>query len=99
MPPVRSRTVKAWPGRRTLAAVVFLGAMALGAPGCGQATVPCPTPTTQLDRLRAETERRREDADRAHTEEGAWDARKEAAAQRVSDIQARLDSLAAVRHH
>lgn len=99
MPPARSGTVKAWPGRRTLAAVMFLGATALGAPGCGQATVPCPTPTTQLDRLRDETERLREDADRAHTEEGAWDARREAAAQRVSDIQARLDSLAAVRHH
>ena len=99
MPPARSGTVKAWPGRRALAAVMFLGATALGAPGCGGATVRCPTPTTQLDRLRDESERLREDADRAHTEEGAWDARKEAAAQRVSDIQARLDSLAAVRHH
>jgi hypothetical protein len=67
--------------------------------GCGHATVPCPTPTTQLDRLRDETERLRQDTERAKAEEGAWDARREAAAQRVSEMEARLDSLAAVRHH
>jgi hypothetical protein len=77
----------------------LLGTTAFGVSGCGQATVPCPTPTSQLDRLRAETERLRQENDRAQTEEGAWDARREAAALRVSDIQARLDSLATVRHH
>lgn len=85
--------------RRALSVVFLLGTTTLGVSGCGQATVPCPTPTTQLDRLRAETESLREEADRAKTEQGAWEARKEAAAQRVSDIQARLDSLAAVPHH
>lgn len=98
MLPACFETASAWPGRRTLTVALLLGA-ALGASGCGQATVPCPTPTTQLDRLRAEAERAREDADRAQAEQGAWDARREAAAQRVTDIQARLDSLAAVRHH
>jgi ABC-type phosphate transport system auxiliary subunit len=78
---------------------LLVGAAALGPSGCGQATVPCPTPTSQLDRLRSETERLRQDADRAQAEQGAWDARRQAAAQRVSGIQARLDSLAAVRHH
>jgi hypothetical protein len=79
--------------------VFLLGTTAFGVTGCGHATVPCPTPTTQLDRLRDETERLRADAERARTEEGAWDARREAAAQRASDMEARLDSLAAVRHH
>jgi hypothetical protein len=79
--------------------VFLLGTTALGVAGCGQATVPCPTPTTRLDRLRDETGRLRDDAERAQAEQGAWDARKEAAAQRVSDMEARLDSLAAVRHH
>jgi hypothetical protein len=78
---------------------LLLGTTALGAAGCGQATVPCPTPTAQLDLLREETERFRDETERAQAEEGAWDARREAAARRVSDIEARLDSLAAVRHH
>jgi hypothetical protein len=69
----------------------------LGVAGCGHATVPCPTPTVELDRIRAETEQAREDSEKAQEEEGAWEARKEAAAQRVRDIQARLDSLAAAR--
>jgi len=97
LPPACFGTAKAWPGRRALAVALILAA--LGTSGCGQATVPCPTPASQLDRLRSETERQRQDADRAQEEEGAWDARREAAARRVTEIQARLDSLAAVRHH
>jgi len=69
----------------------------LGLTGCGHATVPCPTPTSQLDHLRAETERLRQETERVQSEEEAWDARKEAAAQRVLAAQARLDSIAAVR--
>jgi hypothetical protein len=41
----------------------------------------------------------REEADRAEAEEEAWDARREAAAERARAIKARLDSLAAERHH
>ena len=97
MPLVRSRTAKAWPGRQALVVTFLLANTPLGLTGCGQATVPCPTPASQLDHLRGETERQREETERAETEEGAWEARKEAAAQRVDAAQARLDSLAAVR--
>lgn len=74
-------------------ALMILITTPFGLAGCGHATVPCPTPTTDLDRLRGETERLRQDTERAQGEEEAWNARKEAAAQRVADTQARLDSL------
>ena len=67
--------------------------------GCGHATVPCPTPTTELDRLRGETERLREETERVQTEEEAWNARRDAAAKRAEEAQARLDSLGAERNH
>jgi len=95
--PAGSSTAKAWPGRPALAVVLFLANTPLWLTGCGHATVPCPTPTSQLDRLRGETGRLREDTERAQSEEEAWVARKEAAAQRVLAAQARLDSLAAAR--
>ena len=82
-----------------MALLSLLVAIPLGLAGCGHATVPCPTPTVELDRLRAETERAREDTERAATEEGAWEARKDAAEQRVRDIEARNDSLAGARPH
>ena len=99
LPPACSRTAKAWPGRPALTVMLLLANAPLGLTGCGHATVPCPTPTSQLDRLRGETERLREETERAQSEEEAWDARKEAAAQRVQAAQARLDSLAAARRH
>jgi len=92
-----SGTVKAWPGRSALTGFLLLLAAPLGLAGCA-ATARCPTPTRQLDRVREETVRTREAADQAEAEEAAWDARKDAAAERVRTIQARLDSLASERH-
>ncbi len=86
-----------WPGRPALTVSFLLITWPVGFAGCGHATVPCPTPTSQIDRLRGEAERLREDTEKAQAEEEAWDARKEAAAQRVLAAQARLDSLAAAR--
>lgn len=94
-----SGTAKAWPGRSALTAFLILFTALFGLAGCGHATVPCPTPTTQLDRLRGEAERLREETERAQTEEGAWEARREAAASRAEAAQARLDSIAAGRDH
>jgi hypothetical protein len=94
-PPAGSGTAGIRPALPVLAALFLLVVIPLGLTGCGHATVPCPTPTRELDRLRVETERLREDAERAEAEEEAWVARKDAAAQRVRDIQARRDSLAA----
>jgi len=88
-----------WPGRPAPTVMSLLVTTLLGVAGCGHATVPCPTPTTELDRLRAETDRTREEKEKAQEEEGAWEARKEAAAQRVRDIEARIDSVAAARSH
>lgn len=91
-----STTARIWPGR-PVAAIFLLFTTCLGLAGCGHATVPCPTPTDQLDRLRGETERLHEDADRARAEEEAFAARREAAAERAEAAQARLDSLKAGR--
>ena len=99
MPPAGSGTARIRPGLPALTAFFLLVAIPLGFTGCGHATVPCPTPTTELDRLRAETERARENTERARAEEEGWVARKEAAAQRVRDIEARNDSLAGARSH
>ena len=97
LPPAGSRTARMWPGRPVPTLAFLLVTMLLGVMGCGHATVPCPTPTVELDHLRAETDRARQDSEKAQGEEGAWGARKEAAAQRVRDIEARIDSLAAAR--
>lgn len=97
LPPAGFGTARIRPGLPALTALFLLVTIPLGLTGCGHATVPCPTPTTELDRARAETERLRADADRAQTEEEAWGARKDAAAQRVRDIEARNDSLAGAR--
>ncbi len=86
-----------WPGPVALTVISLLVTAPLGLTGCGHATVPCPTPTLELDHLRSETERARADTERAQAEEDAWVARKEAATQRVLAAQARLDSLAAAR--
>ncbi len=99
LPATCSHTAKGWPVPGTAIVLLFLVTMPLGVTGCGHATVPCPTPTTELDRLRSETERLREDTERVQTEEGAWEARRDAAAQRAEDAQARLDSLGAERNH
>ena len=40
----------------------------------------------------------REETERAQTEEGAWEARREAAAERAAALTARLDSIAAGRN-
>jgi len=87
-----SRAARIWPGR-SVAAAFLLFTTALGLTGCGHATVPCPTPTDQLDRLRGETERLREDTEHAQAQEEALGARRDAAAERAEAAQARLDSL------
>ena len=97
MPAAGSGTARIRPGRPSPTVVSLLLAIPLGLAGCGHATVPCPTPTTELDRSRAETERMRQDTEKAQSEEEAWGARKDAAEQRVRDIQARNDSLADAR--
>jgi len=45
------------------------------------------------------TERLREETERVQTEEEAWNARRDAAAKRAEEAQARLDSLGAERNH
>ena len=97
--PARSQTAKAWPVPEAAIVFFLLVTAPLGVAGCGHATVPCPTPTTELDRLRGETERLREETERVQTEEEAWNARRDAAQERAERAQARLDSLEAERSH
>ncbi|HYR69562.1 MAG TPA: hypothetical protein VER77_06735, partial [Candidatus Dormibacteraeota bacterium] len=60
--------------------------------GCGGATAPCPTPTTELDRLRNESERLEQDLERATREERALSGQREEAGRRIAAAQAALDS-------
>jgi len=82
-------------GRSLLVILCLLALASLAVMGCGHATVPCPTPTQELDRLREETERTRSDMDRALAEDRALKARREAAIQRATAAQQAADSLAA----
>lgn len=68
--------------------------LVLAAAGCGGATTPCPTPTTELDRLRSESERLEQDLDRAAGDERSLRAEREEAAQRIGAAEVALDSLA-----
>ena len=94
-----SPTAKAWPVPDVAIVLFLLVSTSLGLAGCGHATVPCPTPRTELDHLRSETERLREETERVQTEEEAWNARRDAAQARAEEAQARLDSLEAGRSH
>jgi hypothetical protein len=91
--PAHSRTARIRPARPATSLLYFLIAIPFGLTGCGHATVPCPTPTSDLDRLRAQSEELRDNVDKSKTEEDAWEARRDAAAQRVREIEARRDSL------
>lgn len=62
--------------------------------GCGGATVPCPTLTSDLDRLRAESQAAERELDRATEADRELRARRDAAARRIVAAHAALDSLA-----
>jgi cytochrome c-type biogenesis protein CcmH/NrfG len=66
----------------------------ISAAGCGGATAPCPTPTTELDQLRDRSERLEQDLTRATSEDRKVSAQREEAARRVAAAQAALDSIA-----
>jgi len=66
----------------------------ISAAGCGGATAPCPTPTTELDRLRGESERLDKELERATREERAMSTRRDEAGRRITAAQAALDSIA-----
>ena len=83
-----------WSGGRVLAGLLLLATTPIAVAGCGHATIPCPTPTSELDRLRDETDAARSETDRAEVEEAALEARRDAAAARAAAAQAALDSLA-----
>ena len=69
-------------------------AFALSTAGCGGATAPCPTPTTELDRLRGDSERLEQELTGATREERTRSADREMAARRIAAAQAALDSIA-----
>jgi hypothetical protein len=64
--------------------------------GCGGATAPCPTPTTELDRLRAESQAAEGKLDQATETDRELKAKGDAAARRIEAAQAALDSLGPV---
>jgi len=67
--------------------------------GCGGATAPCPTPTTELDSLRTVSERLENQVDRETAEGRTLEARRDQASRRAAVAEAALDSLAGVRSH
>ena len=90
------RSVQFWPGRgaaSTLVALCGLIFLLPAASGCGGATAPCPTPTTELDRLRDQAERLDTELERATAQERALRAQREVAGRRIEAAQAALDSL------
>jgi hypothetical protein len=91
--PADPQTARNWPERSILAGLLLCAWTPLLLAGCGHATVPCPTPTSELDRLRDETGAASAETDRADVEEGALEARRDAAAERVAAAQEALDSL------
>jgi len=64
--------------------------------GCGS-TAPCPTPTTELDRLRTESERLEREMDEAGSADAAANEEREEALRRLAEAQAALDSIAEAR--
>jgi hypothetical protein len=62
--------------------------------GCGGATAPCPTPTTELDRSREETERLEEQIARESARQRALKAQLAELTAQVAATEAALDSLA-----
>jgi hypothetical protein len=64
--------------------------------GCGGATAPCPTPTTELDRLRTESQAAEGKLDQATEADRELKAKRDAASRRIETAQAALDSLGSV---
>jgi hypothetical protein len=93
------RTVRFWPRAGTGALASISVALAVGLAGCGGATVPCPTPTTQLDSLRTVSEGLENQVDRETAEGRTLEARRDQAAHRAAVAEAALDSLSGVRSH
>jgi len=65
----------------------------MGLTGCGGATAPCPTPTSELDQLRTQAEEMGKEVDQATTAERQAAEARDGAARRVQTAQAALDSL------
>ncbi|HEY6221924.1 MAG TPA: hypothetical protein VIX13_05245 [Candidatus Eisenbacteria bacterium] len=91
--PARIWPGQGWAALSSDACRAFL-VLLISAAGCGGATAPCPTPTTELDRLRGESERLEQDLERATREERAVSAQREEAGRRIAAAQAALDSIA-----
>ena len=91
------RTVRFWPRASTGALASISVALTLGLAGCGGATAPCPTPTTELDSLRTVSERLENQVDRETAEGRTLEARRDQASRRAAVAGAALDSLAGVR--
>jgi hypothetical protein len=65
--------------------------------GCGGATAPCPTPTTELDRLRTTSERLESEMEESARSEEVSEQEREEALRRLTEAQAALDSIADAR--
>lgn len=92
------RPIGIWPARLAAEARGLLLGALLGLPilaGCGGAHAPCPTPTSEIDRLRQESTRMQTDLDRAVAEERRLRSERDAAALKLGAAQAALDSLLA----
>jgi hypothetical protein len=65
--------------------------------GCGGATAPCPTPTTELDQLRTTSERLESEMEEATRSEEVSREEREEQLRRITAAQAALDSIADAR--
>jgi outer membrane murein-binding lipoprotein Lpp len=98
------RPVGHWPGHRTgprgaVLAVLLAVPILVAIQGCGGATAPCPTPTTELDQLRSKAERLEQEMDQVTRKEDEGGEEREAAQRRVAEAQAAIDSIVDARRH
>lgn len=96
---VAGRPAQLWPARVPRLRGTFSGALLVTIVttlGCG-ATAPCPTPTTELDRLRATSERLEVEMEEATRSEEVSREEREEALRRLTEAQAALDSIADAR--
>jgi hypothetical protein len=94
------RAVRFWSSRREPLRSAELGCallMLFFSAGCGGATVPCPTPTAELDSLRGQSEQLDQDLTRAESEARRLEKGRDQARSRVEAAQAALDSIARAR--
>jgi outer membrane murein-binding lipoprotein Lpp len=82
----------------SLAATLLTASLLLVLSGCGGATAPCPTPTTELDQLRSRSDRLEHEMEQVTQKDDEIGEAREGALRRVTEAQAEIDSITDAHH-